>query len=71
MGKVAVPLIEPAGAVAVAPKAWQSRCFKGQLVFKVFGSTNEYFDQLMPFPCDDETLGNQWDNMKKITEFKP
>lgn len=52
-------------------KTWQSRCADGDLLIRSGrGNPNRVvFESLMMYPCEEDTPGNGFVTMRKITQF--
>jgi hypothetical protein len=52
-------------------KTWQSRCADGDLLIRSGrgNSSRVVFESLMMYPCEEDTPGNQFVAMRKITQF--
>jgi hypothetical protein len=52
-------------------KTWQSRCADGDLLIRSGrGNPNRVvFESLMMYPCEEDTPGNGFVDMRKITQF--
>ena len=50
-------------SVEPSQKEWQSKCHKNELAFKWKDGDREYYDQLIDYPCDNNS---GWVDMTKI-----